>query len=53
MKNLRSSNFELLRIFAMFFIVMFHLYMHSFNGTLPLSDFSINKIIAATLAHGI
>lgn len=28
---------------------MFHLYMHSFNGTLPLSDFSINKIIAATL----
>lgn len=34
MKKQRSSNFELLRIVAMFMIVLYHIYIHCISGQL-------------------
>ena len=34
MKKQRSSNFELLRIVAMFIIVLYHIYIHCISGQL-------------------
>lgn len=48
-KNIRSSNYELMRIIAMFLIVMYHIYLHSFQGQFLNSALSPNKIIAASL----
>lgn len=41
----RSSNFELLRIFAMLMIVFYHLFMHGNGGNLINAPFSANKIV--------
>lgn len=38
MKKQRSSNFELLRIVAMFMIVLYHIYIHSISGQLTTGE---------------
>ena len=37
-ENKRNSNFELLRIFMMFFIILNHLFVHGFSKYAGLSD---------------
>lgn len=47
----RQSNFELLRIFAMLLIILFH-YVYNGGFNLETSEFCLNKCVLRTLGFG-
>lgn len=50
-KQVRDSNIELLRIFAMVLIILFH-YVYNGGFDLNVSEFTINKCVLRTLGFG-
>ncbi len=50
-KNERQSNFEILRIFAMMIIILFH-YVYNGGFNLETSRFCLNKCVLRTLGFG-
>lgn len=52
-KNLRDSNYELLRIISMFFIVLYHIIVHShiLDYTRGVSNFVLNGFVFLIMIH--